>query len=136
MTIKKLCKQAHKIAIEKGFWTDTSKHEVYHKKGIPTSKICRNLSELLMLVVTEISEACEALRNNKRQSTQKYEYRNGKQVKIAKKKWFKDTFEDELADAVIRICDLAESEGVDLEWQIRKKMEYNKKRSTKHNKLF
>lgn len=47
-----------------------------------------------------------------------------------------NSFEVELADAIIRIMDLAESEGIDLEWQIKKKMEYNKTRPRKHGKEF
>lgn len=122
MRIKDLQKQAHALAKQKGFWEilpDT-------KKVAP-----RNLSELLMLIVTELGEACEALRKNLRQDviSQAANCRT-------KGEWLKDTFEDELADAVIRICDLAESEGINLEWQIKKKMEYNKTRPIKHGKQF
>ena len=128
MTIKTLCKEAHKLAVEKGFW------------GIqlPQCKTVRNKSELLMLVVTELAEACEALRHNHRQHYKK----NCKTPGLCRactrttEEWHKDTFEDELADAVIRICDLAESEGIDLEWQIKKKLEYNKSRPSKHGKEF
>jgi NTP pyrophosphatase (non-canonical NTP hydrolase) len=76
-----------------------------------------------MLIVSELGEACEALRTGMRQ--------DGKN-----KEWYKDSFEDELADAMIRICDLSESEGIDLEWQIKKKMKYNQTRLYKHGKKF
>ena len=131
MTIKELCKQAHRIACEKGFW------------GIQRSrcKTKRNVSELLMLVVSELGEACEALRKGERQSKYFRHEKIGSDgfADIHSKlipKWQKDTFEDELADAIIRICDLAEAEGVDLEWQIKNKLSYNKKREYKHGKKF
>lgn len=44
----------------------------------------------------------------------------------------KDTFEDELADAVIRIFDLAEHLNVDREYHIKAKMKYNLTRPFKH----
>jgi NTP pyrophosphatase (non-canonical NTP hydrolase) len=112
MELKKLCKQAHKIAKEKGFWLE--------KPNGGLAK--RNLSELLMLCVSELGEACEALRKNFRQS--KY------------KEWRKDSFEDEIADTFIRLADLCEAEGIDIEWQIKQKMEYNKGRPQKHGKSF
>ena len=116
MTIKELQEKSHKIAVEKGFWGNVAK-----ELGVDSSlKERRNLGELLMLIVSELGEALEALRKGKRQDG----------------KWTKDSFEDELADAMIRIGDLAESEGIDLEWQIEKKMEYNKSRPEKHGKKF
>jgi len=122
MTITELCKKAHAQAIEKGFWIP---REDVVKGKLPKVRY-RNLSELLMLVVTELGEACEALRHDNRQNTSS----------VLKMKWSKDTFEDELADAVIRICDLAQSESIDLEWQIEKKMQYNQTREHRHGKAF
>lgn len=122
MTIKELCKTAHDNAIEKGFWIPM---EDIVKGKTPKVRY-RNLSELLMLIVSELGEACEALRKDNRQII----------VKNCHKYWHKDTFEDELADAVIRIADLAQSQGIDLEWQISRKLEYNKTREHKHGKEF
>ena len=54
--------------------------------------------------------------------------------------WFdkliKNTFEDELADIMIRVMDLAAYKGIDLEFHIRHKMEYNKGREHKHGKAY
>jgi NTP pyrophosphatase (non-canonical NTP hydrolase) len=50
--------------------------------------------------------------------------------------WQKDSFEDEIADVFIRLGDMCEALGVDIEWQIKKKMEYNKNRPYKHGKQF
>ena len=48
----------------------------------------------------------------------------------------KDTFEDEIADTVIRLLDLSEGLGIDLETHIRLKLQYNKTRPYKHNKAY
>ena len=90
MDFKKLQKESHKIAVEKGFWNCNyckgegeiicENHNIDCPECDGKGKLKRNLSELLMLCVTELGEACEALRHNKRQ-------------KFCK--WEKDTFEDE-----------------------------------------
>ena len=134
MRIRDLCKKAHKAAVDKGFWEDPVS---------PYREMARNIPELLMLTVSELGEACEALRRGRRQSYKKVlvhrqigDKMDDKWKDIMKVIWLKDTFEDELADAVIRICDLAESEGIDLEWQIKEKMKYNETRPMKHGKNF
>lgn len=124
MNIKQLQKIAHKYAVSKGFWGDGAKggwHKSYYIKN-------RDVAGLLMLCVSELGEACEALRSNKRQ----VHYNS----KLRDKDWMKDTFEDELADTIIRICDLAEAHDIDLEWQIEQKLKYNKERPEKHGKQF
>jgi NTP pyrophosphatase (non-canonical NTP hydrolase) len=114
MHIKDLCKQAHNLAKEKGFW------DLYENGTV----IQRNIPELLMLIVSELGEACEALR------------KNNKQDKSYNTVWKKDTFEDEISDVFIRLGDMCEALGIDIEWQIEKKMEYNKTRPHKHGKAF
>jgi NTP pyrophosphatase (non-canonical NTP hydrolase) len=128
MRISELCKIAHKQAIDAGFW----------EKDTGGNWIKRNLGELIALIHSELSEALEALRHNRLQPANEYCHFLGKnKLKLIKKaKWEKDTFSDELADAVIRICDLAQSEGIDLEWQIEKKLAFNRTRPKKHGKEF
>ena len=114
MTIKQLQKLCHKQAIDKGFWNG---------EGFLSQELVpRNNGELLMLIVSELGEALEALRQNCRQE--------------AGQKWRKDTFEDEVADSVIRILDMAEALDINLEWQISKKLAYNETRPHKHGKEF
>lgn len=138
MKIKELCKEAHKTACEKGFWEYAYNLERHPSEQKQLKR--RNLSEILMLIVSELGEACEALRRGQRQKNTCYDYdEKGIHQKIKgieKTRWVKDTFEDELADAVIRIADLCEAEGIDLEWQIKQKMKYNETRPKKHNKNF
>lgn len=53
-----------------------------------------------------------------------------------KKEQFTEAFEFELADAVIRILDMAEGFGIDLEWHIKAKMKYNSMRPHMHGKKY
>ncbi|MGG0718713.1 hypothetical protein ABE096_14115 [Robertmurraya massiliosenegalensis] len=69
----------------------------------------RETGTLLALIHSEVSEALEADR----------------------KGWDGD-FAEELADVCIRVFDLCGSKGIDLEYHIKKKMEYNKTRTHKH----
>ena len=73
---------------------------------------------MLMLVVSELGEAIEA-------------HRTGLAGLEAK-----DTFEDEIADTVIRIFDMCEGFGIDLERHIELKLEYNRTRPYKHGKKY
>lgn len=43
----------------------------------------------------------------------------------------KDTFEDELADSIIRLLDLAAKRNIDIEFHIQQKMRYNETRGFK-----
>jgi NTP pyrophosphatase (non-canonical NTP hydrolase) len=126
MKIKELIEISHRQACEKGFWNNED----------------WNISEKLMLIVSELAEANEALRKNDRQLSEE-DYRisitTGPDEKLKLHffdRWKKDTFEDELADTVIRIADLCGKMGIDLEWQIEKKLAFNKTRGYKHGKSF
>lgn len=99
MTLNTLCTQAHENAVKHGFWDKP------HPKEIINSK--------LMLIVSELGEACEALRHGD-----------------------DALFAEELADTVIRIADLCGALHIDLESAITQKMEFNRTRPPKHNKLF
>lgn len=65
----------------------------------------------LMLVVTEVAEAAEAVRHSDREN-----------------------LAEELADATIRILDITEAQGIDLLKEIHKKMEINQQRPHLHGK--
>ena len=103
---------------EKGFWDND-----------------RNVGELLMLITSELGEAMEAHRKGK--------FANGHSMAASYatwKEWFekhyKDTFEDEIADAVIRLLDLSAGLGIDLEKHINEKVKYNKLRERLHGKQY
>ena len=121
--MEQLIKRAHQVAKDKGFWETE-----------------RNVPEMLMLVVSELAEALEALRKDH------YAYKSiadalFKDIEINKyddefnimsgpwkagfEKNIKSSFEDELADVAIRLFDLCGGLGVDLEKHIELKMMYN-----------
>ena len=63
---------------------------------------------------------------------------NNKRAKflVGSKNNFIDTFEDEIADAVIRLLDLAAGLGIDLEKHISSKVQYNETRPILHGKSY
>ena len=95
-------KDCHEAAVKGGWWHDEN-----------GKKIDRNVGELLCLIHSEISEAMEGARKGLMDSHLKH----------------KSMMEVELADAVIRIFDLAESKGFNLGQTIYQKLEYNKLRA-------
>lgn len=98
--LNKLAQEVFEANTEKGF----------HDKEISNTVF-------IMLVITELSEAVEAHRKGKRFSKEDYEWdllmvchgwlTPDEQFKNVFEKKVKDTLEDELADAVIRLLDLA-----------------------------
>jgi NTP pyrophosphatase (non-canonical NTP hydrolase) len=97
----------------------------------------RNVGEALMLVVTELSEALEAHRSGKSCSKgDRIAYFESDDMVQAFKNNIKDTFEDELADAIIRILDLCGGLDIDIEFHVRSKLMYNATRPYKHGKSY
>lgn len=91
----------------------------------------RNTGELLMLVVSELSEALEADRKGRHVDITKLEpgtYNFAETVK--------DTFEDEIADAIIRLFDLCGAMGIDIQRHVTEKLDYNASRPWKHGKQY
>jgi NTP pyrophosphatase (non-canonical NTP hydrolase) len=142
MEISKLVKDAHEDAVNKGFYDCPECGGVNafclkcEGSGFDND---RNIGELLMLVVSELGEAVEAHRKGRFSQTSKYEYDCSKETLPdydgeTFKCWIKDTFEDKLADAVIRIADMCRYLGIDLEKHIKLKIKYNATREYKHGK--
>lgn len=100
LLINNLCEQVH--VANKKWWIDID-------SGLPLK---RNVAEMLMLVVSEISEAMEGHR---------------KSLKDDKLPW-RSMFEVELADAIIRIFDIAAGLELDLGGAFVEKMAFNAQR--------
>ena len=95
----------HEQAVDAGWWTDL------HTKESLIGK--RNVGEMLCLVHSEISEAMEGHRKGLMDDHLPH----------------RAMIEVELADAVIRIADLAGSLGLDLGGAIAEKLVYNAQRA-------
>lgn len=125
MKISEVQKEIHETAREKGFYDRPV-----------------NIGEKLMLVVSELGEAVEAHRKNKFSETKTFltnreklansEYNNSQNFKA----YIKDSFEDEIADAMIRLLDLSEHMKIDLEFHIKEKMKFNATREKLHGKTY
>ena len=120
-TLNKLRDEIHEYAISKGFWDKE-----------------RETGTLLMLCVSELAEAMEADRNVLYADLELIEKDKEDFIDF---KWsfensIKDTFEDELADTIIRILDLCGAKGIDIEKHIELKMKYNATREKMHGKKY
>lgn len=114
-TIGKLAAEIHSDACNKGFYDNQ-----------------REVGTLLMLVVSELSEALEADRAGRHAPNPAV--MSGDSEDFATR--VKDTFEDEIADAIIRLLDLCGYFGIDIDWHVRAKMEYNRERPIRHGKRY
>lgn len=122
------------MAKDKGFWETE-----------------RNVPEMLMLVVSELAEALEALRKDHyadkavvKDLLQDLELDRTDEEFVIKAIEFqvkfedsvKSSFEDEIADVAIRLFDLCGGLNIDLQKHIELKMMYNSMRGYKHGKKF
>ncbi len=100
-----------------------------------------NIPEKLMLIVSELGEAMEAYRNDKYADLEFFNKLLNEPINRRPlvteifEKFVKDSFEDELADAIIRLLDLCGYMGIDIDTHIELKMKYNESRPYKHNKI-
>jgi len=100
--IQKLCLQCHSLANSMGWWVNPSTGEA----------IWRNFGEMIALIHSELSEALEGARKNLPS-----DHIEGFSM-----------VEEELADALIRIFDLAGAMDLNLGEAFQRKMEYNQHR--------
>jgi NTP pyrophosphatase (non-canonical NTP hydrolase) len=99
-----LVAECHGRALRNGWWTDPKTGESLIGK--------RNVGETLMLIVSELSEAMEGHR--KGLMDDKLPHRS--------------MIEVELADAMIRIADMAGAMGLDLGGAVAEKLDFNDRR--------
>lgn len=105
----------------------------------------RNVGEMLMLVTSELGEAMEAHRKGKFSNTKNLDrlINDGyswDDSPITFSSYFtedvKDTFEDEIADSIIRLLDLSAGLGIDIEKHINAKVKFNISRPKLHGKEY
>lgn len=128
-SLNQLRDEIHANAKEKGFFDNP-----------------REVGTLLMLVVTEVAEALEADRTGDFCDFSKYEkckkemdvgIRTSEEIeKYAFEKYIKNTFEDELADVIIRTLSICGYLGIDIERNVLAKIKYNKTREKMHSKRY
>lgn len=122
MTINDTAQKIHQNAKDHGFFDNP-----------------KNIGEMLCLIHSEVSEALEADRKD-RYTKVSMAAVNGwvKDEDFVKsfKANVKDNFEDELADVMIRVMDLAAFKGINLEEHIQTKMRFNALREFKHGKKY
>lgn len=99
-TIDAMIRDVHQIAVEHGWWEDK-----------------RNDAECIALMHSELSEALEAMRNNRPNDEKLPEY---------------DKVTVELADCIIRIFDFAGARDLNLVGALNAKIEFNRNRPYKH----
>ena len=123
MTINEIAKAAYENAVSKGFYEN------------PPS-----IAERIALIHSEASEALESDRQGIYSNVAHMDVLLGIEDDEAFKRAFtsdcKNSFEDELADIMIHVMDLAAYKGIDLEAHIAAKMRYNSLRPYKHDKKY
>lgn len=130
-TLNSLAQGIYEVTKSKGFWDKE-----------------RNVGEMLMLITSELGEAMEAHRKNKFAKSDDFFYdleshlpishpnHSIEDFKSSFEKNIKDTFEDEIADAIIRLLDLCAGLGIDIDFQIKQKLKYNQTRQKFHGKAY
>ena len=117
---------------EKGFWQSMHRaialsREVENGQIVETenSKATKDafIAQKIGLIMSECGEALEAMRKPNYEA-------NGYGIGV------KDSFADEIADAIIRLLDLCGELNINIDAQIQWKMDYNNGRSEKHGKEF
>ncbi|MDB0600712.1 hypothetical protein PL373_06045 [Tenacibaculum maritimum] len=122
--INELAKEIHQNNVKKGFYEDE-----------------KNIGEMLALIHSEVSEALEADRKGfyvpiENRIDWLNDLESDSEFKSDFTELVKDTFEDELADIMIRVMDLSAHKEINLEEHIKAKLRYNKMREYKHGKRY
>lgn len=122
MEIEKIAQEVHENAKAHGWWDET-----------------RSFGDLIALCHSELSEALEEYRNGHKPDETYYSCKRNANVagecdgKCRKCQYGKmEGIPSELADVVIRVLDMAEHYGIDIEAALAEKHAYNQTRPYRH----
>lgn len=135
-TLNQLRDEAYQNANKHGF------HDVDKEFSKTNEGLHALVAQRLALIHSELSEALEADRKEKRAKLHYFDnnYRDPmEKVDRFVNKFevhIKDTFEDELSDAIIRILDICGWMKIDIQRHVELKMQYNSWRDKMHGKKY
>lgn len=119
-TLNELAAEIHEVSVAHGWW-----------EGVE-----RNFPEVLMLMVSEVSEALEEYRSGHPIDEMYHNYSGSHPgVGVAtgvSYGWKPEGVPTELADVIIRVLDACAAYGVDIDEAVRLKMAYNRNRPYRH----
>ncbi len=126
MNLTELSKKIHAGNVERGFYE--------HPATFP---------DRCMLIVSEIAEAVEAHRENRMAEAGAARHIVLKMAEMDMdvfpeyfRSLVKDTVQDEIADAIIRLLDLSGYMGIDIDAHVAAKLAYNATRGIRHGKAY
>lgn len=125
MNLTELSKKIHAGNVERGFYE--------HPATFP---------DRCMLIVSEIAEAVEAHREGRTtwkgyvSQAQNMAETDNDNFAPYFRTYVKDTVEDEIADAIIRLLDLSGYMGIDIDAHVAAKLAYNATRGIRHGKAY
>lgn len=119
MTLRDLVRDAHANGVRKGFWG--RERELLY---MTLERVREAATVQLALIGCEVSAAIEVLRTT------------GSWLPASEHVPEISALSEELADIIIRVCDLAGAAGIDLERAVALKMQYNAGRKYRHGKAF
>jgi NTP pyrophosphatase (non-canonical NTP hydrolase) len=157
MELNLLAKNIHLANVEKGFYEDNANLIEHLIKTGASEEIIETakkaiVGQRLSLIHSEVSEALEGSRKNK--SFKDVETPNDKDLfkidlavmdkQLNPDNLFKhhfegsvkDTVEDEVADAIIRLLDFCGAYEIDVDFHVSQKLRYNALRPHKHGKKY
>jgi hypothetical protein len=130
----------------KGFWDERlllankmEQSDLFSEKEVAYVR-ASIISQLLVLQVSELAEAQEAHRKGKFANIRAYQTALTENKAIDNRQAFelyiKDTFEDEIADTIIRLLDMCGGLAINIDWHIAQKLRYNAGRKKLHGKNY